>query len=204
MAEQKADHPSPLAYQAAAWLLMCEEAAIRAVAEVEAGPEGAFFDSGEPVILFERHLFSRLTGREYDGEKAAGVPASCAVISHPSAGGYGPYSAQHKRLQAAANLNRPAALRAASWGLYQILGTNHAAAGYPKLQRFITAMYRSVDDHLRAFVMFVRNDARLVDAIRAKEWAAFARVYNGPAYRRNRYDERMAEAYERLSGERRP
>lgn len=195
----KADHPTDAAYDAAAWLLMCESAAIRAVAEVEAGPEGAFLDSGEPVILFERHIFSRLTGREHDGAKAPGVPASAAVISAPKGGGYGPYSAQHKRLQAAAALNRPAALRSASWGLYQILGTNHAACGYPSLQRFITAMYRSVDDHLRAFVMFIRHDERLVDAIRDRDWPTFARIYNGPGYARNRYDAKMAAAYARAN-----
>jgi hypothetical protein len=191
----KADHPTPEAYAAAAWLLMCEVPALLAVAEVEAGAEGAFLPSGEPVILFERHVFHRLTGGRFGGARVPGVSAKGALISDQNWGGYGSYPEQHLRLQAAVKLDRQAALKSASYGLFQILGENHKAAGYPELQRFVTAAYRSVDDHLRMLVMFIRHDARLVDAIRSRDWPTFARRYNGPAYRRNRYDEKMAAAY---------
>jgi hypothetical protein len=195
----KADRPTVAAYAAAAWLLSCEPRAIQAVAEVEAGPEGAFLDSGEPVILFERHLFHRLTEGRFDGRVWRDSPSSAwALLSSSTPGGYGPVSMQHPKLQAAAALDRAAALKACSWGLFQILGANHDQAGYPILQRFINAMFREVDDHLRAFCMFIRHDARLVDAIRAKDWAAFARTYNGPQFSRNRYDQKMADAYNGL------
>lgn len=197
----KADHPSAEDYICASWLLMCEVAALRAVGEVEAGREGAFLETGEPVILFERHLFNRLTADRFRGAKVPDAPAGVtwAVISWPEAGGYGPVSVQHRRLQAAAALDRDAALSAASWGLFQILGSNHRAAGYSTLLRYISAMYRSATDHLRALAMFIRADDRLVDAIRERRWADFARFYNGPAYRRNLYDEKLAAAYARLS-----
>lgn len=191
----KADNPTAQAYEAAAWALMCDPLALRAIAAVEAGPEGAFLPSGEPVILFERHLFSRYTSRRYDGVR--GGPEH-ALLSHREPGGYGSYGVQHAKLQAAAELDRDAALRACSWGLFQILGNNHAECGYPELQRFITAMYRSADDHLRALVRFIRHDARKVDALRAKDWAAFAYLYNGPAYERNQYDVKMAKLYAQL------
>jgi hypothetical protein len=35
----------------------------------------------------------------------------------------------------------------------------------------------------------------LADAIRTKNWPSFARQYNGPAYAKNKYDEKLAEAY---------
>lgn len=201
MMEAKADYPSLAAYTAAAWLLRCEVPAIRAVALVEAGAQGAFLPTGEPIILFERHLFDRLTEARYRGARLPNAPSSWSLVSWPSPGGYGPYSKQHLRLQAAVALDRDAALKATSWGLFQILGLNHEACGYPELQRFVTAMYRSVDDHLRAFVQFVRHDARLVDAIRARNWAAFAKVYNGPQYAQHNYDGRMAQAYATLVAE---
>lgn len=191
---EKADFPSPEAFGHAAWLLRCEVAAIRAFATVEAGGEGAFFDSGEPVILFERHHFYKFAPR-YKGALVPGVTGDWKRICEPTPGGYGPSSKQHLRLQAAAALDREAALKSASWGLFQIMGSNHAACGYPNLQRFITAMYREVDDHLRAFVMFIRHNETLTDALRAKDWATAARLYNGPMFARNKYDQKMATAY---------
>lgn len=185
-----ADHPSREAYASAAWLLRCEVEAIQAVGEVEAGAEGAFLPSGEPVILFERHVFHQLTSGKWSGTHPG--------ISNPSPGGYGATSSQHSRLDAAVGLNRGAALRSASWGLFQQLGRDQRYS--PDLQRFVTAMYREVDDHLRAFVLFIRANDKLVDAIRARNWESFARHYNGPAFKRNAYDTKMRAAYERLAG----
>lgn len=195
----KSDHPSELAYQSAAWLLRCEVRAIKAVAKVEVGPEGAFIDAtGEPVILYERHVFNRLTAGRHGGYRAPGLPGAYSLLSSSKPGGYGPVSVQHARLGAAVKLHKEAALKSCSWGLYQIMGENHKQAGYPVLQRFINAMYRGVDDHLRAFVMFIKADYRLVDAIREKDWGTFARIYNGPKHKN--YDVRMARAYEGLQG----
>lgn len=198
----KADFPSAEAYAFAAWLLGCEPRAMQAVAIVEAGKEGAFLPTDEPVVLFERHLFNRLTDGRHVGARVPLLPGEnhepWHVIAWPSWGGYGPYSVQHRRLQAAVALDRDAALKSSSWGLFQILGSNHAACGYPELQRFVTAMYRSVDDHLRAFVQFIRHDKRLVDAIRARNWPAFARVYNGPLFAKHGYERRLAAAYDKL------
>ncbi|MCR5643911.1 MAG: N-acetylmuramidase family protein, partial [Prevotella sp.] len=32
-------------------------------------------------------------------------------------------------------------------------------------------------------------------ALQKKDWKAFARLYNGPAYAQNRYDEKLSTAY---------
>lgn len=193
----KPDHPSDEGYRAAAWLLMCDVAAIRAVGRVEAGPQGAFYDTGEPVILFEAHIFDRLTKGRFRDKRAPGVQGEWAIISRPkwAPGTYGPSAIQHKRLAGAALFDREAALKSASWGLFQVLGENHERAGYSTVQRLVTAAYRSADDHLRMLVNFIRRDDRLVDAIRSHDWTTFARIYNGPGYAKNRYDEKMAEAF---------
>ena len=167
---------------------------MKAIATVEAGPEGAFLlhDGKQvPVILFERHKFREFTDGRFDNA----VPD----LSNPVRGGYGTYSSQHVRLARAAKLDRTAAMKSCSWGLYQIMGFNHEAAGFPELQRFINAMYRSADDHLRALVMFLRHDEKKVDAIRSKNWNSFAYLYNGPGFARDKYDERIAAAYEKLT-----
>lgn len=198
MTPQKADFPSRAALITAADVLGVDEATIETMAEVEAGPYGAFLDSGEPVCLWERHIFHRLTSGRFDGARAEGLPERYSLISSRIRGGYGPVSAQHLKLQAGVKLNREAALKSVSLGLYQILGLNHKAAGFETVQGFVTAMYRSVDDHLAALVNFVLADPRLVRALRARDWPMVARIYNGPAYASHGYDTRFAAVYDRL------
>jgi hypothetical protein len=197
----KPNYPSPSDFEHAAWLLKCDVAAIQAVAEVESGSNYAFLDTGEPVILFEPHVFHNFTDGLYDGKRVPKTSTSdkWGLISYPDwrRGWYGPVSVQHKRLSYAAHLDREAALKSCSWGLFQIMGHNHKRCNYPSLQRFVNAMYRDVSDHLLAFCQFIRSDYRLVDALRSHEWHTFKRIYNGPG--KNDYAEKMAVAYEALS-----
>lgn len=178
-------------FQAAATALDAPVAAIKAVCEVEA-PGRGFWPSGEPRVLFERHKFYSYT----DGRFYKDHPDLC----NPRSGGYGPESKQHDRLQRAVKLDRAAALKATSWGRFQILGINYNQAGFPTLQAFINAMYDSEQAQLRAFVTFVRNDSRLLRALRALDWPAFAEVYNGPGYRKHQYDTRLAAAFKTHGG----
>lgn len=177
-------------FQRAAASLCCEVAAIKAVTEVEA-PKGGFNPDGTPTILFERHIFHRETGGRFS--------KSHPSISNPSPGGYGSYASQHSRLGEAAKLDRTAALRSASWGKFQIMGFNHKAAGHATVQAFVNAMYRSEGEQLDAFVAFIKADPTLHKALREKQWATFARLYNGPAYEKNSYDTKLEAAYKRFS-----
>lgn len=189
----KAQYPSNEAINEAAKAIGCEPNVIRAIAQVESGPHGAFLDTGEPTLLFEPHIFSRLTKGKYDWHRVpvslgADGPASIdpisarwRVISRPlwTPKTYGPVSVQHLRLATAAALDRDAALQSASWGLYQVLGVNYKRAGHPTIQSFINAAYHSVDDHLYMLVSFILSDHRLLAAVRDKRWLDIARYYNG-------------------------
>src|SRR6266404_5494739 len=78
-----------------------------------------FLPDRRPVILFERHIFHRLTGGLFDD----------GDISDPTPGGYGATgSHQLDRLAQAIALDRNAALQSASWGIGQIMGQNYARA----------------------------------------------------------------------------
>ena len=35
----------------------------------------------------------------------------------------------------------------------------------------------------------------MLAALQKKDWKAFARLYNGPAYAQNRYDEKLSKAF---------
>lgn len=176
-------------FRACANDLMVPVAAIKAVCEVEA-PRGGFNPDGTPVTLFEAHVFSRETGGRYD--------LIAPDVSSPRWNRrlYGKTWQQEKaRLDRAAKLDRDAALRACSWGRFQIMGFNHDIVGFEAIQEFVNAMYESEAEHLRAFGRFLIFQG-LCPALRRLDWATFARGYNGPGYRENRYDEKLARAYE--------
>lgn len=177
----------------AAKRLGVEARAIQAVARVESSGNG-FLPTGEPKILFERHVFyRRLKAVGIDPDKVS--PFICS----PTPGGYRGGIEEHKRLQIAVKVHRDAALESASWGEFQIMGWHWKALKYPSLQAFINAMYASEEAHLDSFVRFIEANPALVKALRAKDWTAFARGYNGPAYANNAYDTKMAVAYASLA-----
>ena len=181
-------------FSRAANILGVEPATIKAFAQVESAGSG--FDSeGHPKVLFERHvMYRRLKdkfGSMFADDKAARYPD--LVNSAP--GGYGNGSQQKIRLESASKIDRDCALESASWGAFQIMGMHWKALGYPTLQAFINAMFKSEADQLEAFVRFVKRDSSLVRALKVNDWDAAARIYNGPSYKKNRYAEKMAAEY---------
>ncbi len=176
-------------YQRAASLLGCEVAAIRAVADVES-PGAGFMETGQPFILFEAHVFSRLTGHQYDATHPdISSPTWNRALYRNSAG-------EHDRLAKAVALNRDAALQSASWGRFQLMGFNWKRCGFTSLQTFVNAMYRDEAAHLDAFCQFILSMG-LADELQRRDWVGFASVFNGPSYAANNYDTRLASSYQR-------
>ena len=168
-------------------------ASLKAVIEVECRGRG-FNSDDTPVILFERHVFRQrliANGKSSIAVKAMRErPDICNVYS----GGYGLYSAQHKRLGDAASYDRTSALESASWGIGQVMGYHWKSLGYETLQQFINAMYRDEASQLDAMCRFIRVN-NLAKYMRTQDWASFALRYNGKAYAKNKYDIKLASAY---------
>jgi peptidoglycan hydrolase-like protein with peptidoglycan-binding domain len=179
-------------YDRAAGALRCEVACIKAVTSVESGG-GGFYPSGRPKILFEAHQFSRLTGHRYD----ASYPAISSLKWNRAL--YSGGEKEYGRLQKAMGLNRSAALQAASWGRFQIMGFNFKASGFDSVDSYVGAMYESEGKHLDAFVNFLKS-SRLDGPLRERRWADFARGYNGPGYAANHYDAKLLAAYRKFGG----
>ena len=184
-------------YARAAKALNVEVAAIKAVAEVEAAGAG-FLPDGRPSILYEAHIFHKHTGGKHAAAKdRRGISLSSPSWNRALYGATG--AAQHNRYEDARALNADAANKACSWGTFQILGENHKDCGFDSSQEFVDAMWTGgASAHLDAFVKFIQAN-KLDGALRAKNWAAFARGYNGPGYAQNAYDKKMAAAYARWS-----
>ena len=77
------------------------------------------------------------------------------------------------------------------------MGDNFARAGSATVSAFVLAMTKTEAAHLDAFVAFVKADKKMLGALQKKDWAGFASRYNGPGYKKNNYDTKLAEAYAR-------
>lgn len=177
----------------AAAALGCDRGAILAVLHVESAG-GGFLADGRPKILFEATVFHRLTGGRFDG--------TAPDLSSPTWNRalYKGGAAEYARLQAAMALDEDAALRSASWGMFQVMGENFHACGFASVADFVAAMVAGEGRQLDAFVAFVKASPAMARALAAHDWAGFARHYNGPGYEANRYDAKLAAAYQQAGG----
>jgi hypothetical protein len=185
--------------QSQAKALGIEAAALKAVIEVECKGSG-FNADNTPVILFERHVMRQRLIANDQSKIADQMMIKRPDLCSKSTGGYGLYSAQHGRLNAAAQYHRASALESASWGIGQVMGCHWKALGYESLQSFINAMYKDEASQLDVMCRYIKVNG-LVNALKNKDWKAFARGYNGSGYAKNNYDVKLANAYIKWSAE---
>jgi peptidoglycan hydrolase-like protein with peptidoglycan-binding domain len=174
-------------FRQAAERIGCDVAAIRAVWEVEAGGRH-FLADGSVIRRFEPHHFPRQHWQ---------------AIGFSVPNGTAPWRASLKQsteamFQRAARLDDNAAMRASSWGAPQIMGFNHKDAGFDDPRAMVEHMAVSAAHQLGAFVQLVEAWG-IAGAIRAHDWRAFARRYNGSG-QVDRYARLMETAYRKHSG----
>lgn len=178
-----------------------ELASVKAVNEVESSGKGFLVD-GRPKILFEGHIFwKELKNRGIDPTTL--VRPDSADVLYPKwskshyKGGTGEYSRLEKAISISPDARvREAALASASWGTYQIMGFHFQKLGYTHIQEFVDLMQIHERNHLEAFGRYLQTFGCL-EFLRRKDWASFARCYNGPAYAQNKYDLKLASAYQK-------
>ena len=180
-------------------LLGCEPAVLKAVQQVETGGRGGFFSPGKPAILFEGHIF--WTQLKKRGSNPEDYVKGNENILYPKwekghyKGGIGEYD----RLEQARKINREAADASASWGMFQIMGFNYAACGEESIESFVRSMCESEFKQLLLTANFIKKNSQMLQALQAKDWAVFAKCYNGPAYAQNSYDVKLEAAYLKCS-----
>ncbi|WP_460031339.1 N-acetylmuramidase family protein, partial [Megalodesulfovibrio paquesii] len=163
---------------AAAAALGVEACAVRAVLAVESLGKG-FLPDGRPRVLFEGHIFWRqLVSRNIDPAPLAGKYPNL-VYPKWDRSQYRGSLGEWERLNSAALIHKDAALCAASWGLFQIMGFNHPLCGFADVQAFVAAHCESEARQLEAFCAYLRS-AGLVAPLQRLDWSEFARRYNGP------------------------
>ena len=170
-----------------------EPCAVKAVVDVESGGDG-FLPDGRVKILFEGHVFWKELQKRGINPELLKMPN--IVYPKWDKSQYKGGAQEHERLNAAALVNKEAALRSASWGLFQIMGFNHRLCGFSSVQDFVDAQKESEANQLNSFCQFMKNEG-LVLFLKGLDFAGFARRYNGPGYAKNQYDVKMRKAYER-------
>jgi peptidoglycan hydrolase-like protein with peptidoglycan-binding domain len=200
------------AFDEGAAILGCPPAHIRGVTEVEAKGSG-FLPSGDLVILFERHWFYKKFNEALSKDpalvtqaaKILGCGATVAEVRaemtqahsdiyNPNAGGYLGGQAEWLRQRLARTFCNDAGLQATSYGLFQIMGFNYSTAGYKSVQDMYMDYSKGERAQFGSFCKFILSDVTLLRAVRQGDAALFAPHYNGPAYKENSYDTKIATA----------
>ena len=173
-----------------------EVATLKAVVAIEAGAQmKGFWAPGVPVINFDRTMYNRFRSRAADksGAKGEKVPDGLS--------GYA--LREWTQLVNARRINAQGANLGTFWGMFQIGGFNYKLCGCSSVEEFVRLMSYSELEQLELFAAFVRNTGML-DDLKKKDWAGFARKYNGASYARRGYHTRMASAYAKYKKQEKP
>lgn len=174
------------------------EAHLKAVVEVESnGKIFAVIDgTRRPMILFEQHIFYRRLSAAAQAEAVqlglASKRANKRLYGKTQAERWAQIEAGEALLKRH-KLPAGAARESASYGVGQVMGYHWKSLGYASLAQFLKTVESGVEGQVDAMMRYIVVN-NLDDEIREGRWAAFARGYNGKAYRKNRYDTKLEEA----------
>ena len=163
---------SNLDYLIAAMQLGCKASAIKAVAMIESNGEG-FTSTGIVKTRLESQFLAKY--------QAASGKAPKSFLTFASAYAY----------------DASSAILSTSFGEFQVMGFNYKAAGYTTPQAYYNAVKNSAVSQLNSFVGFVKVN-KLAQYLKDQNWAGFAYRYNGPGYKANSYDTKLAYWYNKF------
>ncbi|MBB5408623.1 hypothetical protein HDG34_002560 [Paraburkholderia sp. HC6.4b] len=176
-----------------------EVAAIKAIVQQESQGH-PFLKNGLPPILYERrHFFDLAVEKQSVAEKesntnvkgAKAPPKKKARPKNPypaypdlcfkGADDYGPDGLhQYEKLVRAAALDFEIALKACSWGGFQILGEYYAGCDCSTVFEFANKFMSGTDGQAKIFVSFMKNmKAVAVVGLKNHDWEKVAAGYNG-------------------------
>lgn len=162
-------------------------------AQVDARPlfEDAAPGKDEPLIRWEAHYFDRLLPADLRSR------ARAVRLAHPDAGHISNPTGQQERydrlLKPAAEFDRTAALASCSWGMGQVMGANWRDLGFLSIEAFVALARSGIIGQLELMSRFIHAN-NIEDELVRSNWPGFARVYNGPNYRQQGYDQNLARA----------
>ena len=169
---------------------------IRAVAQVESAGSG-WFDSGLPKILYERHYFHKFVKKNINWLKGH-------FLANAKSGGYtvdidgNGINDNWDKLAAAVCINPDAALQSVSIGSFQVMGKWYKDCGYQHPIDMLWDARNSEYAHYKMLAGFIKANRLekkfLAISTRAIDNVPFVEAYNGPAWHKNDYANKLAKA----------
>lgn len=171
-------------------------ALLKTLIHVETGSKkDGFFEKGKPYILFEgHHMYKHL--RERHSTKFADRQAELhprIVYPNYSSRYYGGSKTEWEKYEQAKEIDDYCAICSASWGMFQILGSNYLACGCKTADEFRNKMCSSQIAQFVLGISFLRSTG-INEPLAKKDWKRVARLYNGPANVFT-YEEKLKNAY---------
>lgn len=142
-----------------------DPAFIRALIKIESG--------GNPAaIRFEPHLFKRLTGIQFPSDKT-----------------------DKQTFYMAFSKNKEAAIRSTSFGYGQVLGGILLDIS-PNPDEAINSFFANPHEiSIELILRWLDKNPKAKDKAKQLDFKGFAKLYNGPQYYKNNYDERLLTQY---------
>lgn len=175
-----------------------EPAALLAVVEIESAGRPFEADGRTPRFLFERHVFYRELAKRQPEKLPRAVRERMANRTWDRATQYKDQGSSAGRMAVLARaraIDEECANLSCSWGVGQTMGFHARALGFSSATEMVAHMSRG--GLAGQIDVMCRNitDMKLWPALKAKAWGTFAHRYNGPGYKQNAYDTKMAAAY---------
>lgn len=169
---------------------------IQAVAKVESAGSG-WFNNGLVKILFERHYFYKSVLKTINW-------LSFGYLAAPSSGGYtvdvdkNGINDNWDKLAAAVCINPDGALQSVSIGSFQVMGKWYKDCGYAHPLDMLWDARNNEFSHWKMLAGFIKAN-NLVGAFRKistnpDDCVPFVKAYNGPAWKKNDYANKLAKA----------
>lgn len=137
-----------------------------------------------PPIRPETHKFySFLRGSQLDAAIKAGLAAKKAgAIKIPNSG-----AARYAFLERMQEINETAALMSISMGIGQVMGFNHKLCGFVTVQDMWAVAKQGFGGQVSIMLKFIESQPAIQKAMHDKDYVTIARLYNGPAWKKNNY-----------------
>lgn len=149
--------------------------AVRAFIKVESSGNG--FVNGKITIQFEPHIFKRYTKK---------------VINNGVEG----QTKEWEAFNQAWKIDPQATMLSTSFGMGQIMGFNHKAAGFATVGAMVDAFKTGEHEQVKGMLNFIKSNVNLRTAMKTLDWKKLAYYYNGANYAVNKYDQKLKQWYD--------
>lgn len=157
---------------------------LRGVIDVEAAGNGFDPATGKILIQFEPHVFKRQSDkwRERASEKWATNKVDVQ-------------SKEWEAFNNAFRFDPEAAMKSTSIGMMQVMGYHYALLGFKSVGDMWDYAKKSEKNQIELGIRYIKKgNSTMYKALVTGDWAVFAHGYNGPAYKKFKYDTRIAAA----------